>query len=82
MKEYTLYRCEYCDFASTDAQQTMAHEAAHLGLTVEEYYHWESLCRAVPKSIGCEYTKACNALADFETKHNLTNTKTPDNFFN
>ena len=43
MKQYTVYVCETCDYESKDYEDMRKHEAAHLGLTVEEMESYRAL---------------------------------------
>ena len=43
MKTIMMYQCEKCRKIYDSAIQAMTCEAAHYGLTLEEYYHWREL---------------------------------------
>ena len=43
MRQYTVYVCETCGYESRDVREMQLHEAAHLGLTVEEMEVYRAL---------------------------------------
>ena len=47
MKTIMMYQCEKCRKVYDSASQAMTCEAAHYGLTLEEYYHWMELLKIV-----------------------------------
>lgn len=51
MRQYIVYKCDYCDFESKSFAETEKHEAEHFGLTVDEFHRWNTL-KAEVKSYG------------------------------
>lgn len=45
-----MYQCEKCRKVYDSASQAMTCEAAHYGLTLEEYYHWRELLKTVKEA--------------------------------
>ena len=43
MKTIMMYQCEKCRKIYGSASQAMTCEAAHYGLTLEEYHYWMEL---------------------------------------
>ena len=50
MKTIMMYQCEKCRKVYDSASQAMTCEAAHYGLTLEEYYHWMELLKIVKEA--------------------------------
>ena len=50
MKTIMMYQCEKCRKIYDSAIQAMTCEAAHYGLTLEEYYHWRELLKTVKEA--------------------------------
>lgn len=50
MKTIMMYQCEKCRKIYDSAIQAMTCEAAHYGLTLEEYYHWMELLKTVKEA--------------------------------
>lgn len=59
MKQYMVYKCDYCDFKSNGFAETEKHEAEHFGLTVEEFHHWNAL-KANAQSCGATISRTKN----------------------
>ena len=86
MKAYTVYVCETCGYESRDAKEMKRHEAAHLGLTVEEMDEYDVLkydaahmgfvvsCMRNEETIK-EFDEAVQRLIDFEKKFKIKNFK-------
>lgn len=80
MKAYWVYQCDSCEFTSRDPLEVERHEAAHLGLTLEQKREYEKRKREVRNLSGRvertnndtwrrEYDKAVTGLLDFERKY-------------
>ena len=50
MKTIMMYQREKCRKVYDSASQAMTCEAAHYGLTLEEYYHWRELLKTVKEA--------------------------------
>ena len=82
MKEYMIYECETCKKTSRDRKEIVTCEAAHIGLTYEEWQEYLKLKNNAAMA-GCKmgYTKnaeteaifdeAVNQLVAFEKKHGI-----------
>lgn len=82
MKQYTVYVCENCDYESRDVKEMKRHEAAHLGLTVEEMDEYDVLkdyathmgfvvsCTRNEETIK-RFDDAIQRLVDFEKEHGI-----------
>lgn len=86
MKQYMMFECEYCGLTSRDPKEIFAHEAAHLGLTKEEYESYNSMksfakyCSSRLMDNNTEenqkrYDTAVENLVAFEKEHNIVNGK-------
>lgn len=42
MQQKNMFKCDFCDFECSDSVEMAKHEAAHLGLTVEEHNEYRS----------------------------------------
>lgn len=82
MKTIMMYQCEKCRKVYDSASQAMTCEAAHYGLTLEEYHHWMELQKTakeagVMNSIGKNertdkaFDDAVIQLVEFEKEHKL-----------
>ena len=83
MKCVTLFRCEFCSAPPFEtAGEAEAHEAAHFGLTVEEYKEWGRLTKAAEQAgyrVGCgsnpetrkAFHDAITNLCAFELGHRI-----------
>lgn len=43
MKSITAYKCDQCDYLSSNPEDVERHEAKHYGLSLEEYKQWQEL---------------------------------------
>lgn len=43
MKSITAYKCDQCDYLSSNPEDVERHEAKHYGLSLEEYKQWQTL---------------------------------------
>ena len=79
----TTYKCEYCGFEGS-RDECERHEAAHFGITTEEYRHWQKLKQDVRQAsyragttknqeTDAAFDKAIDELTDFEIKHGIKN---------
>lgn len=86
MKNYTIYVCEECKFETRDLQEMKEHEAAHLGLTVEQHDEYKKLKQdaasagaliAIEKNEKTEerFDDAIRALIKFEEEHLIRKSK-------
>ena len=66
-----MYQCEKCRKVYDSASQAMTCEAAHYGLTLEEYYHWRELLKTV-KEAG-----AMNSIIETSTRLKSRDSRTP-----
>lgn len=71
MKTIMMYQCEKCRKIYDSAIQAMTCEAAHYGLTLEEYYHWRELLKTV-KEAG-----AMNSIIETSTRLKSRDSRTP-----
>lgn len=82
MKQYSIYICEKCRRESRDANNIMACEAAHLGLSAEEKLMYDVLKEVTAHcGIAASTTKndktekafdeAIRELLAFEREHNI-----------
>lgn len=83
MKTRKIYICQVCGKESLDPDDILLCEAQHMGLTsLEEYQEWSELQKAAEQAgyrrgiisnpeTRQAFDKACKALADFETAHNM-----------
>jgi len=71
MKTIMMYQCEKCRKVYDSASQAMTCEAAHYGLTLEEYYHWRELLKTV-KEAG-----AMNSIIETSTRLKSRDSRTP-----
>ena len=84
MKQYTMYICETCGYESRDFKEMREHEAAHLGLTVEEMETYRAL-KSQASYMGSvvanrkneeterKFDEAIKELIDFEKAHRIKN---------
>jgi len=82
MKQYTVYVCEICGLENINYDYMRAHEAAHLGLTVEEMETYQAL-KASAAHMGSviasknneetqsHYDEAVEKLVAFEQLHGI-----------
>lgn len=82
MKTIMMYQCEKCRKIYDSAIQAMTCEAAHYGLTLEEYHHWMELLKTT-KEVGAMNSISKNErtdkafddaeiqLVEFEKEHKL-----------
>ena len=91
MNQISVYKCEHCDYSTTDMRECLTHEAGHYGLTLDEYDEWRSLHRtAADAGITVGYTRneetsrlfdvAIENLVSFERTHSLTHKIKPRHF--
>ncbi len=84
MNQFTMYECEKCGYTSKYAKEVEECEAGHVGLTLEEYKHYQELkknaerCGRTTSVCKNEHTdaafdKAIKDLIAFEKEHNLSN---------
>lgn len=84
MKSYMVYICETCGYESKDAKEVMQHEAAHLGLTVEEmeqyralksfaFYMGSVVSHTKNDATDKAFDDAIHNLLDFEQEHGIKN---------
>lgn len=71
MKTIMMYQCEKCRKVYDSASQAMTCEAAHYGLTLEEYYHWMELLKIV-KEAG-----VMNSIIETSTRLKSRDSRTP-----
>ena len=71
MKTIMMYQCEKYRKVYDSASQAMTCEAAHYGLTLEEYYHWRELLKTV-KEAG-----AMNSIIETSTRLKSRDSCTP-----
>lgn len=83
MTSYTVYVCDSCDYESRDYNDMRKHEAAHLGLTVDEFEQYNKLNARVGSltsalcittnelSTKNKLNKAVKRLNDFKQEHNI-----------
>ena len=82
MKQYSIYVCETCGHESKSCDEMRKHEAAHLGLTVEEMEDYKALksfvryMGSVVSTTNNEMTRrrfdrAIDDLVVFERKHKI-----------
>lgn len=92
MKQITLYECELCKFTSQDRLEVLRHEADHYHLTPEQYQHWRHLCHNAARAgyaadrkknpqTDKAFDEACQTLADFEEKFNLSAAQKPSGLY-
>ena len=90
MKKSIIYICETCGKQSFDATEIIKCECKHLGITPDILTEWKRLKNKVEaESRNIYYQKnneneqrlddAIKDLIDFETQHNLTHKRIPDN---
>lgn len=83
MKVKIIYECDFCDFHSENKTDMERHEAAHYGLTLEDYTEWNRLNQTVKHCSGIYDTchnsltetdldQAVKKLLAFEESHELT----------
>lgn len=82
MKTIMMYQCEKCRKIYGSASQAMTCEAAHYGLTLEEYHYWMELQKTA-KEAGAmnsisknertdkSFDDAVIQLVEFEKEHKL-----------
>lgn len=82
MKQYTMYICETCGYETRSFDDMEAHEASHLGLTVEELHTYNAL-KSFARYMGgvishtsnndtrAKFDKAVEDLVAFEEKHKI-----------
>lgn len=86
MTPITMYFCDFCDVHFVNKSTCMEHEAAHYGLTKDDYAEWETLYKTASdaakrkvasgtKASADEYKAALENLTEFETAHNVGKTK-------
>ena len=80
-----MYTCDTCNFECRNHDEMEAHEANHLGLTVEELHKYNAL-KSFASYMGsvvsttkneateAKFDKAIKDLIDFEKEHNILNT--------
>ena len=84
MREYKIYVCESCGYECKDAKEMKKHEAAHLGLTVEEAQRYKILkelarragavvARTRNEETENNFDRAIRTLIDFEEFHKIAN---------
>lgn len=82
MKQYTVYVCETCGCESKNRDEMREHEAAHLGLTVEEmeaYNALKSFARYMGSVVSTtnnettrrRFDRAIDNLIVFERRHRI-----------
>lgn len=82
MKTIMMYQCEKCRKVYDSASHAMTCEAAHYGLTLEEYYHWRELLKTVKEAGAMNsisknertdkaFDDAVIRLVEFEKEHKL-----------
>lgn len=83
MKAKMVYECEFCNFQSESHIDVAKHEAAHYGLTLEDYVEWNRLDQMVKRRshvydgyhnsrTEADLDSAIKELLAFEDAHNLT----------
>lgn len=82
MKQYTMYVCETCGYETRSFDDIEAHEAGHLGLTVEELHTYNAL-KSFARYMGgvlshesnndtrAKFDKAVEDLMAFEEAHKI-----------
>lgn len=43
MRSIIAYKCDQCDYLSSNPEDVERHEAKHYGLSLEEYKEWQAL---------------------------------------
>ena len=82
MRQYTIYECEVCKKTSTDSKEILTCEAAHMGLTYDEWQEYKRLKSAAAlagfhlgstknEQTEAAFDKAIDELVGFEKKHRL-----------
>lgn len=56
MKSILAYKCDQCDYMSSNPEDVERHEAKHYGLSLEEYKEWQALYDEAKKAA---YTRNC-----------------------
>lgn len=56
MKSILAYKCDQCDYMSSNPEDVERHEAKHYGLSLEEYKEWQALYNEAKKAA---YTRNC-----------------------
>lgn len=82
MKTIMMYQCEKCRKVYDSAHQAMTCEAAHYGLTLEEYHRWMELQKTAKEAGAMNsisknpktdkvFDEAIIKLVKFEKEHGL-----------
>jgi len=82
------YKCSCCGAEHDDEKTALAHEAAHFGLSYDDYALWLDLRRTVARTsykngqtntaqTRLAYDKPIQQLLAFETTHNLDGASQP-----
>lgn len=83
MKAKMMYECDFCGFGHESKEVVEEHEAAHYGLTAQEYKTWRELDARVKlcshvyeynhnRDTEAELEAAVDAVLKFEAVHNLS----------
>ena len=91
MKAITMYKCDLCDFQTTDEHECLEHEASkHYKISIEDYDKWKELTKKAEHA-GWEvsnfrnpttlkaFDDAIDGLITFEQAHGLPG-KRPQHF--
>lgn len=84
MKNFTIYTCDFCGYQSSDFDHMRKHEAAHLGLTVEEMESYRALRSFAAhmktmisirnnERFNKKYDEAVKNVIAFEKEHGIQN---------
>lgn len=77
-----MFHCDRCEYASTNRDECLTHEASHFNLSLSDYDRWRKLSKAAESAgYACgtrnnpetrkKFDDAIHDLVDFEQLHNL-----------
>lgn len=91
MRSIIAYKCDQCDYLSSNPEDVERHEAKHYGLSLEEYKEWQELYDEAKKAAYTrnhtntpetreQFDTTIKKLAEFEKSMSLQPYNRPSHF--